>query len=240
MSFNEDWEEQADNWLAWARTPGHDAYWQYSPRLFELVPDPGDRTLDLGCGEGRVSRDLAARGHRVTAVDGSPTLLAAAREAQDDVEFLLADAADLPFSDETFDLAVAYNVLMDVQDMPGAIHEVARVLRPGGRFCASVTHPLADAGKFEAREPDAPFIVRGSYFGPRRFDETFQDKGLTMRFRGWCYSLEEYSRAIENAGFLVEALREPRQTDEAVATDPAEARWRRIPLFLFMRLRKPS
>ncbi|MGH3320190.1 MAG: class I SAM-dependent methyltransferase [Streptosporangiaceae bacterium] len=139
---NPAWEEQARNWIAWAREPGQDAYWRYSPDFFELVPPPGAGTLDLGCGEGRVARDLAARGHRVTGVDAAPTLLAAAREADPGGTYLLADAADLPFGDGSFDLVVAYNSLMDISDMPGAVKESARVLRPGGRLCLSVTHPV--------------------------------------------------------------------------------------------------
>jgi SAM-dependent methyltransferase len=232
------WEDEARNWLAWARTPGHDAYWDYSPRFSELVPQPGRATLEVGCGEGRVARDLAGRGHRVTAVDSSPTLLEAAREAQPDAEFHLADAADLPFADETFDLVVAYNSLMDIEDMPGAVQEAARVLTPDGRFCACVTHPLADAGRFSAHEADAPFVVSGSYFGRRRFDEAFERRGLRMTFKGWCYPLEEYARAFEDAGLAIEALREPRQRDEVVASDPPEARWQRLPMFLFLRLRR--
>ena len=59
-----------------------------------------------------------------------------------------------------------------------------------------------------------------------------------MTFHGWCYALEDYSRAFEDAGLVVEALREPRQRDDVVAADPAEARWQRVPMFLFLRLRK--
>jgi 2-polyprenyl-3-methyl-5-hydroxy-6-metoxy-1,4-benzoquinol methylase len=75
------WEDQAENWLAWARTPGHDAYWYYRDAFFPLVPAPGRRTLEVGCGEGRVMRDLAARGHRVTGIDRSPALLGHASAA---------------------------------------------------------------------------------------------------------------------------------------------------------------
>jgi len=132
------WEEEARGWIAWARTPGHDAYWEYSPRFFELVPPAGRATLELGCGEGRVARDLQDRGHRVTGVDSSPTLLDAASSADPDGEYVLADAASLPFSDATFDLVVAYNSLMDIDDMAGAVREAARVLRPDGRFCVCV------------------------------------------------------------------------------------------------------
>jgi SAM-dependent methyltransferase len=232
------WEDEAQNWIAWARASEHDAYRDYAPAFFELVPPSGRATVEIGCGEGRVARDLATRGHTVTGVDSSPTLLKAARESQADAEFVLADAASLPFPDKSFDLAVAYNSLMDIDDMPGAVCEVARVLEPGGRFCVCVTHPLADAGRFESREPDAAFVLSGSYFGRRRFEETFARDGLTMTFRGWCYPFEEYSLAFEAAGLAIEALREPRPRPEAVTADEGEARWERLPMFLFLRLRK--
>ena len=233
------WEDEARNWIAWARAPHHDAYWDYSPRFFELVTPPGTAaTLDVGCGEGRVARDLAERGHRVTGVDSSPTLLEAAQAADPEGDYVLADAASLPFTDAAFDLVVAYNCLMDVDDMPGAVREAARVLTPDGRFCICVTHPLADAGRFEQGEPNAPFVMAGSYFGRRRFEGTFERNGMRMTFRGWCYPFEDYSRAFEDAGLVIEALREPQQRDEAVAADPAEARWQRLPIFLFLRLRK--
>jgi SAM-dependent methyltransferase len=240
-AINEDWEREAENWSAWARRSGpeQDAYWEYSPRFFELVPPPGRRTLEIGCGEGRVARDLAARGHHVTGIDASPTLVRLAKEADPAGEYVLGDAASLPFEDESFDLVVAYNSLMDIADMPGAVRQAARVLEPAGRLCICVTHPLADAGRFERREADAPFTITGSYFGRRRFEETFERAGLAMTFHGWCYPLEDYMRALEDAGLLVEALREPRQLDEFVAADPAEARWQRIPAFLFLRAAKP-
>ena len=231
------WEGEAHNWIRWARS-GHDAYWDYSPQFFELIPPAGRATLEIGCGEGRVARDLAGRGHRVTGIDSSPTLLEAARQLQPDADFQLADAARLPFEDAMFDLVVAFNSLMDVDDMPGAVREAARALTPTGRLCVSITHPFQDAGRFERGEAGAPFVVRGSYFGRRRFDETFEHDGLRMRFVGWCYPLEDYARAFEDAGLAIEALREPRVPAEAVAADPSEERWQRMPLFLFLRLRK--
>jgi SAM-dependent methyltransferase len=238
MTFNEDWEREAKNWITFARLED-DAYWEYSPSFLELVPPPGRATLEIGCGEGRVTRDLAERGHRMTAVDASPTLLAAAEEAMPRAEYVLADAADLPFEDGSFDCVVAYNSLIDIQDMPGAVREAARVLTPDGRFCICVTHPLADAGLFEAREGDAPFVITGSYLDSRRVAcEVEREDGLQMKFWGWSYPLSDYTRALEDAGFALEALREPRQRDEIVADDPAEERWQRIPQFLFVRALK--
>jgi SAM-dependent methyltransferase len=228
------WEPEASNWIAWAREPGHDAYWYYRDAFFdEIVPPPGRATLDLGCGEGRVARDLAARGHRVTGVDSSPSLVAAATEADPEGKYLVADARALPLEAAAFDLIVAYNSLMDIDDMPGAVAEAARVLEPGGRFCVCLTHPFFDAGAFESREPDARFVVEGSYLGKRRFEGTFERRGLQITFRGWCYPLSDYGRAFEDAGFLIERIREPAVTME----DP---RHDRMPLFLHLRAMKPA
>ncbi len=114
------WESEAENWVRWARTRGHDAYWYYSPGFFDqIIPPPGRLTVEIGCGEGRVTRDLTGRGHRVLGVDVSPTLVRAARRAEPSGWYVVADAAQLPLPSGTADLVVAYNSLMDVDDMPG-------------------------------------------------------------------------------------------------------------------------
>jgi SAM-dependent methyltransferase len=228
------WEPEALNWIAWAREPGHDSYWYYGDSFFEeIVPPPGRATLDLGCGEGRVARDLGERGHRVTGIDSSPSLVASAQEADPEGTYLVADAAALPFVDDAFDLVVAYNSLMDIDDMRGAVAEAGRVLEPGSTFSVCITHPFFDAGAFESREPDAHFVVEGSYMGKRRFEGSFERRGLSITFRGWCYPLSDYARAFEDAGFLIERIREPTVTME----DP---RHDRMPLFLHLRAVKPA
>ena len=234
------WEVSAPGFIAWARAPDHDTYWRGHRDLFlELVPPPGRLTLDIGCGEGRLARDLAALGHRVVGIDGSPTMVEHARAADPSIEVHLADAAALPLADASADLAVAFMSLRDIDDAAGAIREAARVLEPGGRLCACITHPLADAGRWESREPDAAFVVEGSYFGRRRFEGTFMRDGLEITFRGWCYPLEEYARALEDAGFLVEALREPPAPESEARADPSAERWRRVPNFLCFRAYRP-
>jgi SAM-dependent methyltransferase len=232
-----DWEAEAENWVRWARTPGHDAYWYYRDSFFGgLVPPPRGRALDVGCGEGRTTRDLVARGHRVVAIDSSPTLLRHARAAHPDGIYLLADAAALPFPDASFDLAVAYNSLMDVADLPASVQEGARVLRPNGRLCVSVTHPINDAGSFSGDDPDAVFTIEGAYFGRRRFEGTAEQDGLKMTFRGWCYPVEDYAIALEAAGLMIEALREP----APIGARPELEQWRRLPMFLQLRAVKPA
>lgn len=196
-----DWEEQARNWIAWVRRPGWDSYWRYRDRFLAFLPAAGAATLDLGCGEGRVARDLVAAGHTVTGVDASPTLVNAARTEDAASTYLVGDAADLPFDDGSFDLVVAYNTLMDVDDLPGSVREAGRVLGPGGRLVMVVVHPVTNVGSNPAPDRD--------YFARRHFREEVVQDGMTMVFQGWEHPLEAYTVALEENGFLIESLREP-------------------------------
>jgi len=211
VGSREDWESEAERWVEWARAPGHDAYWYYRESFFdEILPPPGRQTLELGCGEGRVARDLVARAHRIVGIDISSSLLRHAKEADATGRYVIGD-----------------------------VGEIGRVLEPGSRLAISVTHPLSDSGRFSGREPDAPFVIEGSYLGTRRFEGTFERNGLTMTFRGWCHPLEEYVRALEDAGLVVERVREPAASDAALAAGGvSERRWSRIPMFLQLLARK--
>jgi SAM-dependent methyltransferase len=164
----------------------------------------------------------------VTGVDLSPTMVRMAAEADPAGDYLVGHASELPFDDAAFDLVVAYNVLMDVDDLGGAVAEAGRVLAPGGRLCACMTHPLNDARAFEGREH--------SYLDSRRFEMTEERDGVRVTFRGWTHSFEDYSRALEleSAGLVIEAVREP------AAPAELDARWRRVPMFLMLRAAKPA
>jgi ubiquinone/menaquinone biosynthesis C-methylase UbiE len=98
----------------------------------------------------------------VTGVDASPTMVRLAASHNDRQPVVLADAAALPFRDGAFDLVVAYMSLHDIDAMPAAVTEAARVLRPDGRLCAAIPHPVNSAGEFESRAADAPFVISGS------------------------------------------------------------------------------
>ncbi len=217
------WEEQAGLWVDWARTPGHDSYWRFHRDLFlELVPPPGVLTVDVGCGEGRVTRELRGRGHRVVGVDVSPSLVRLAQEADPAGEYRLGDAARLPLAAGEADLVVAFMSLHDIEDGEGAVREAARVLAPRGRMCFAIVHPVASAGHFA---DDDQFVISASYLDLReqRFPLGTADVPSFHRPLAW------YFEALERAGFLVDVVRELATRRRAPG---------RFPMFLHVRALK--
>ncbi|HZK67140.1 MAG TPA: methyltransferase domain-containing protein [Chloroflexota bacterium] len=98
----------------------------------------GARVLDLGCGGGMLAEPLARAGARLTGIDVSFNALAAARDHARQsalgIGYLRSLGEELPFRDGAFDLVVAFDVLEHLEDLPMAMEEIGRVLRPGGRF----------------------------------------------------------------------------------------------------------
>ena len=235
------WESEARNWARFARTPGHDSTHEEInlPALLRLLPPPNGVTLDLGCGEGRLARLLRSMGYQVTALDAAPSMVRLAVSHEDPVPAVLADAAALPFRDEAFGLVVAYMSLHDMDTMPQAVAEVGRVLARGGRLCAAIPHPINSAGSFVTRDGAAPFTIEGSYLDQAPADWLADWQGITMTFHSEHRPLEAYSQALEAAGLLIEAIREPRAPEELVAHQPHKRRWQRIPMLLHLRAIKP-
>jgi SAM-dependent methyltransferase len=231
------WDDEAPNWARFARTPGYDrAHTNINvPALLDLLPPPGRRTLDLACGEGRLSRLLRSLGHRVTGVDASPRMVRLAVTHERPEPAVIGDAARLPFADGAFDLVVAYMCLHDIDQMPQAVSEAARVLARPGRLCLAIPHPVNSAGAFPDHSADAPFVISGSYLdsAPTRLAVDRDDVRLT--FHSEHRPLEDYSRALEAAGLLIEAIREVKPSDQVAAHDPGARRWQRIPMFLHIR-----
>jgi SAM-dependent methyltransferase len=229
MSLRESWDAHAADWIEWARAEDTDHFfWRLSmPALVALTPPPGRLTVDLGCGEGRLSRILAGRGHHVVGIEASPALAASAREADPASDVRVADAVALPLADGSADLVVASMVLMNLDDLPGAMREVARVLAPGGRLVASIVHPF-----------NSPKL--GTYFEPHAYPEERVRGGLRMTFHDMHRPLEAYASALEDAGLCIEALREPVPDDDYLAAHPEVVRWRSAPCFLLLRARTAS
>lgn len=234
------WRRHAGDWTRWARAPMHDSYWRFHRDQFlSLVPDPSGLTVDVGAGEGRLTRDLRRRGHRVVAVDVALAMAQAARDADPTTEVVVADAAALPLRRRSVDLAIAFMSLQDIDDMPAAVRELARVLRPGGRVCLAIVHPLNSCGQFDGDDHDAPFVIDGSYLDTTVYVDELDRDGLSMTFVGEHRPLEHYTTALADAGLLIERLAEPAIPAAALRT-PRSRRWQRIPLFLHLRAVLPD
>jgi SAM-dependent methyltransferase len=223
VSLREAWESEAADWIRLARGPDHFAWLFNLPAFLELLPPPGRLTIDIGCGEGRVSRELKKRGHTVRGFDGSPTLVQAAREADSEIEVELADAAALPLEDATADLAIAFMTYQSVDELGRCIAEAARVLDRSGHLCIAIVHPMNSVEE-----------SRAGYFAEHRYAFDARPEGIDLTFHDVHRPLSAYFAAIEAAGLAVQRLREPIPGPELLAAVPRAERWTRTPCFLHL------
>jgi ubiquinone/menaquinone biosynthesis C-methylase UbiE len=132
------------------RTEAERAAWN---RVFDLALGGRNtlEVLDVGCGTGFLSLELAARGHSVTGIDFVPEMLALAIQKAATsgaaIRFEEADAENLPFDSGSFDLVVTRHVLWTLPHPEAAIDEWKRVLRPGGRLVVIDGQPLVAPGE---------------------------------------------------------------------------------------------
>lgn len=144
-SIRQYWERNAPTWIRLSRA-GYDRCRdiQNSPAFFEMLPDVKGLTgLDIGCGEGHNTRQLAARGARVFALDIAPSFLHAAARHDESrgCHYLLASALQLPFRQRSFDFVTAFMSLMDVAGPEVVLPQIVGVLKPGGFLQFSILHP---------------------------------------------------------------------------------------------------
>jgi len=122
--------------------PFHDLYERKRQAVLDGIDGSGLRVLDVGGGYGRLAAPLAQR-HDVTLVDVSPEMLAEARErCPPMVELVQADARELPFKDESFDVVLALDLLAHLPDLGQGLRELARVARPGAQVVVDTTNAV--------------------------------------------------------------------------------------------------
>ena len=210
VTLSSAWESHADQWIAWARTSSHDGFWQGTwPALRAMLPEPGPGpVIDVGCGEGRGSRELLTLGfRRVIGVEYSPTLAAAAAADSPGVAVLRADGARLPIADGCAELVLASMSLLDMDDLPAAVREVGRVLKPGGSLCLAVVHPFNSAQDLGTMH-SAAFQVTQPYLDQRRYTDRMERDGLAMTFTSMHRPLSAYTGALFAEGMAITALTE--------------------------------
>jgi 2-polyprenyl-3-methyl-5-hydroxy-6-metoxy-1,4-benzoquinol methylase len=253
------WEANAETWTRLARA-GCDVYRDRlnTPLFLEMLPAvSGLRGLDIGCGEGSNTRQLARLGARMCAIDLAPTFIRNAQEMETDIplgiEYLLCDCMRLSFHDNSFEFATAFMSLMDMPDQALALKQVARVLRPGAFFQFSILHPcFAPPHRKVLREPDGSTraIEVARYFDRTDGEvETWwfstlppDERERTPPFQIPVFhrTLSDWVEMISSAGLVIEKMGEPSASPELAAAQPILADTRVAPLFLHIRARKPA
>jgi trans-aconitate 2-methyltransferase len=126
----------SNSWDAEQYEGKHSFVWRLGAGVVELLaPQPGERILDLGCGTGQLTAEIANKCARVVGVDNSANMIGQARQNYPGLTFVLGDAANFHF-EEPFDAIFSNAVLHWVKNADAAADSIARALRPGGRFVA--------------------------------------------------------------------------------------------------------
>jgi SAM-dependent methyltransferase len=221
-----DWDRTAEAWAA-SLAAGHDVINDVFgiPTFLQLLGDVvGLDVLDGGCGEGRSSRHLAARGARVVGVDVSAEMIAHAIAKNDrtspGIHYEVASCANLErFAGEQFDLVTSFMALMDTADLEAVVGEFQKITKPGGRLAIMVRHPcfftpgysiFKDRQGVRAGLTVARYFERNAYRERWRFASKDSGTFEVMRFP---HTLSDYVCALIKHGFRVASIQEPQPSD---------------------------
>jgi ubiquinone/menaquinone biosynthesis C-methylase UbiE len=221
------------------------------PALIKLVGSVDKKSiLDLGCGNGYLSRKFAREGGKVTAIDSSAGMLKNARARDSEkllsIKYLQLDSAHLvTLKDDTFDIVFANMTLMDVEDAEGAICESSRVLKKGGRFIASISHPCFDNGTCSG------WLVEKTIYKETVYRRITKYRTLFSEELPWRISSQEmrntlsyhrplswYAQALSSAGLAITALEEPEPSKEFLEGEANGACFLEVPLHLVFEAKK--
>lgn len=222
-SSKDAWDQNADFWVQIIR--GQRDRYRTELTDAEVLDAIGDCTgldfLDVGCGEGYMTRELVRRGaSHGHGIDRASALIAAARRVEmPDVSFDEADVADLPFAPSSFDLVLANHLMNDLEDIEGPLSEITRVLRPGGRFIALMLHPCFYGHQAEQTAIGQP-LAATEYFSHRVIEQPFHVDGMTSpaAAAAWVRPLEAYTKSLAGNGLYITGMTEPHPSNKLLAS----------------------
>ena len=213
-----------------------------NPMFWRLAGDvSGARVLDLGCGDGRLGKELLDSGAvQYHGVDPSAPLLARAPAATDDLTFEQGTIERFDPRSASFELVVSRLALHYVADLAAAIGVMARALVPGGALVYTLEHPAITSHESELSRDQRGFRSRwviDDYFASGRREIDWINGRVTKYHR----PLEDHFRAVTENGLHVVSLEEGRPLEASFGGHRAEYERRaRIPLFLGIRAELPG
>ena len=210
-----------------------------------LAPQPGQRIIDIACGQGVLCRLLAERGVEPTGVDAAEALIRAARErGPEQIRYHVGDARDLSFlSPDSFDAAACVLAIQNIHPIAPVLQGVQRILRIGGGFVLIMMHPCFRGPKETSWGWDEGKKVQyrrvDRYLLPRK-TPIVTHPGKDPSAYTWTFHkpLEAYVKALSKSGLLIDALEEWASHKQSTSGPraPAENIARKeIPMFLALR-----
>lgn len=215
---------------------------------------PGERVLDIACGNGIYSRKLAAKGAYVVASDFSPKLIEYARsrttENADRISYHVADATDeaqlLALAGEAgqpFDAAVCNMALMDMPAIEPLFRAVAKLLRPGGRFVFSIMHPIFNGldislvAELPGYDSQPVYSVKVGKYLSWQVSKGLAIKTQPLQQFYWHRPMHELLNAAFESGLVMDRLEEPPSPPDARPGGAFDRANYDVPPVLFVRLR---
>ena len=235
------WETHAKWWIE-GFTDGADP--EYTEQIMPLAAEVlagAQRVLDVGCGDGQISRLASAGGASlVVGIDPTWNQIQVAAARRGGPGFARAGADALPFPDHAFDAVVACLVFEHIEAVDAAIAEVARVLEPGGRFAFFLNHPLLqtpNSGWIDDQVLDPPeqYWRIGEYLTE---DLTIEEVEKNVFIPFIHRPLSRYVNSLAANGLLVERMEEPAPPPGFLAKAQEYVAAATIPRLLLLSTRK--
>jgi len=208
--------------------------------LLDLIGDVSSmRLLDMACGHGRLSRELARRGANVVGIDLSSALLDKARAREEaeplGINYVHADAAS-PYAlkEELFDGVTCHFGLSDIDDLEGAVATIERVLRPGGFFAFSILHPCFPGWGGTGASPS--WLPGRGYFTEEWWLSSGPPGGVRTKVGANHRMLSTYLNLFAQNGLVVEEVAEPSPPQAWIDVAPEIGP---VPVYLVARYLKP-
>jgi ubiquinone/menaquinone biosynthesis C-methylase UbiE len=246
QSTKTSWGQVAD-WYSELLEAGGDTFQRevILPNLMRLVvPAKGEAILDLACGQGFFSRELARAGAKVSGCDISPELIARAKTLSPSlkINFKAAPAHEIPFDDDSFDKAICILAIQNIHNANEALSEAARALKKSGSLHLVLNHPAyripqASGWGFDDRE--------GIQY--RRIDRYLSETKIEIKMHPgsapqettWSYHrpMQTYFKWLRTAGFHIRNMEEwvsHRQSDSGPRANAENSARKEIPLFMYL------